>query len=109
MGRVKVTCVYNNKKWTLEFEESMSTSDVMEYMEQRRYIPNGLYVRHNKNCSPWLPHIFEGAELLFCDPSTDKFNASGAILYGCPKSRDIIGEIPDCMLINFNGYSVEEV
>lgn len=105
MSTVTITCFYKNISWTLGFDDTMTMYDVLDYMIQKKYIPNGLSVRQRKT-SPWYPHIHDGTELLFYNPSSERFSG---ILYGCPSAKDTPGIVPTCMLNTFEGYIVSEV
>lgn len=105
MSKIKITCFYKNKRWSLEFDETMTMYDVLDYMVQKKYIPHGLAVMQRKR-PPTYPDIHDGTELMFYDPSLNKFSG---ILYGCPTSKDRLGNVPLCMLTTFDGFVLSKV
>jgi len=96
----QVTCIYKQQKWKFYVGEHVSIQDLHDYMEKKKYIPKGLFMRRIHGC-PSFPEIDDWDEFYEDIPDMPE-------LYGCPTAKEIPGIVPDCMLMEFDGYTWEE-
>ena len=46
----QVTCIYKQQKWKFYVGEHVSIQDLHDYMEKKKYIPKGLFMRRIHGC-----------------------------------------------------------
>lgn len=80
----------------------MEQNDIQLFMECKKLIPKGLMMRRING--PFsMPGVRDGDEFEFFERS--EYGNSFACLYGCPTAKEINGLVPECMLVNFDGFT----
>lgn len=53
--------------------------------------------------------VLDGDEFEFIEMVDIPNYQNGVPLYGCPTADDIVGIVPACMLVQFDGYEITEL
>lgn len=105
----KVICTYNNKTWTLRINSNFDIYELQRYCEQKGYIPSGLQIeRISGGYRVNLLEVNSGDHFEFRKIRTPDYRSLNP-LYGCPNADNIVGIVPECMTVKFEGYEIKEI
>lgn len=109
--KVSCVCNYNGETWTIKVNKGYDIYDLQRYCERKRYIPEGLSIQrtnHFRRQDQTLM-VLDGDEFEFIEMVDIPNYQNGVPLYGCPTADDIVGIVPACMLVQFDGYEITEL